>query len=94
MVMSMTCPNCKARYIANDSIILCQLLAYAMLAYPVDSRYAAGNRNSHIGRDASNAFDMLLPTYSNGDLCSRLLYSAINHSYIERASSYYSYVVE
>ena len=36
-------------------------------------------------------FDLLMPTYGNGDLCSRLLYNAMNQSYLERVESYYSY---
>jgi hypothetical protein len=91
MVMSMTCPSCKSRHNANDAVILSRLPAYAMLAYPVDTRYALLCRNSHLGRDATNVFDQILPTYGNGDLCSRLLYNAINRCYIERVSSYYSF---
>jgi len=94
MVMSMKCNKCKARFDSNNSEILCKLPAYAMSAYPVDSKYATGNNNSHIGRDATNVFDLLLPTYGNGDLCSRMLYNAINRSYIEKAASYYSYHIE
>ena len=30
-------------------------------------------------------------TYANGELCSRLLYSAVNRDYIERMTAYYSY---
>jgi hypothetical protein len=70
MVMSMTCSNCEARYNANDSTVLCRLPAYAMHAYPVDVRFTVGNRNTHIAKDATDAFDLLLPTYGNGDLCS------------------------
>jgi len=32
-----------------------------------------------------------MTTYGNGDLCSRLLCSALNNSYLERVSNYYSY---
>ena len=94
MVMSMQCPGCKARFHANESNILCRLPAYASVAYPVDSRYAGSNKNSHVARSATDLFDMLLPTYGNGDLCSRLLYNAINRSYLERASSYYSEIAD
>jgi hypothetical protein len=92
MVMSMTCTNCHARFNANDSAILCRLPAYAMYAYPVDTKYA-GKRFSHIGRTASNMFDLLMPTYGNGDLCSRLLYNAINRLFLDKSASYYSYFV-
>jgi len=36
MVMSMKCNKCKARFDSNNSEILCNLLAHAMSAYPVD----------------------------------------------------------
>jgi len=90
MVMSMECPCCKRRFAANDSSILCRLPAFAAYAYPVDSRYAGGNKNSHVARSATDAFDMLLPTYGNGDLCSRLLYNAMNRAYLQSAARYYS----
>ena len=32
-----------------------------------------------------------MPTYGNGDFCSRLLFNAINRSYIERVENYHSY---
>jgi len=35
--------------------------------------------------------DMLMPTYGNGELCSRLLFNAINRAYLRRVSDYYSY---
>ena len=94
MVMSMTCPCCAARFSANDSAILCRLPYYAAACYPVDSKYAGTNKNCHLGRSATDVFDLLLPTYGNGDLCSRLLYNVINRAYLERVASYYSFLSE
>jgi hypothetical protein len=94
MVMAMQCPACKARFKANDSVILCHLPAHVSSAYPVASRYAAGNRNSHLHVKATDVFDMLLPTYGNAVLCSKLLYNALNRSYVERVSDYYSSLAE
>jgi hypothetical protein len=93
MVMSMKCPSCKSRFNANDSAVLICLPAYASSAYPVNMKYAS-NRNSHLGRNATDAFDLILPTYGNGGLCSKQIYNAMNHSYLEKASSYYSYIKE
>jgi hypothetical protein len=92
--MACSNPNCRSRFNANDSDILCSLPAYATSAYPVESKYTAGNRNSHIGRNATDVFDLILPTYGNGDLCSQLLYNAMNRWYMERVTSYYSYLSE
>jgi hypothetical protein len=94
MVMSMQCPSCKIRFSANDSTILCRLPAYASSFYPVDTRYALANKNCHLSRSATDIFDSILPTYGNADLCSRLLYKAINRAYLERAASYFSLVAE
>ena len=56
----------------------------------MESKYAL-NKNSHIGQSATTVFDLLMPTYGNGDLCSRLLYHAINRSYLQRVEDYYSF---
>jgi len=90
MVMSMTCPCCRHRVNANASEVLCDLPAYTRGGYPVESKYAL-NKNSHIGVSATTVFNLLMPTYGNGDLCSRLLYHAINRLYAQKVEDYYSY---
>ena len=90
MVMHLHCPRCKQRYKSNDSEILWRLPAHVACQYPVDSRYAGSNKISHVSRTATDMFDLLMPTYGNGDLCSRIIYNAINRSYLERVASYYS----
>jgi len=89
MVQSMICSCCKWRVNANNGELLCSLPAYARQAYPVETKYAV-NKNSHIGRSATDVMDLLMPTYANGDFCSRLLFNAINRSYIERIENYFS----
>jgi len=69
---------------------LTQLPAFAAASYPVEAKYAL-DKNSHIGRDATDVFDTLMTTHGNGELCSRLLYNACNRAYLERVTSYYSY---
>jgi len=93
MVMSMTCANpaCRTRMNSNSCEILCQLPAYARNAYPVETKYALDNKNSHIGKTATTVFDLLMPTYGNGDLCSRLLYRSMNQSYADRVEEFYAY---
>jgi len=73
MVQSMVCRGCRVRTYANTDTVICQLLAYARTSYPVEPKFALSNKNCHIGRTATQAFDLLMPTYGNGDLCSRLL---------------------
>jgi len=62
---------------------------YARQAYPVETKHAL-NKNLHIGRSATDVMDLLMTTYGNGDLCSRLLFNAINRSYIHKLEDYYS----
>ena len=89
MVQSMTCRCCPFRVDANDGELLCSLPACARQAYPVETKYA-NNKHSHIGRSATDVMDLLMPTYGNGDLCSRLLFNAMNRAYIERIQDYCS----
>jgi len=90
MVQSMVCPCCRYRTDANVGELLCLLPAYARNSYPVETKYCFDNKNAHIGRTATTVLDLLMTTCGNGDLCSRLLYNAINRSYLERVENYYS----
>jgi len=89
MVMSMQCTKCSIRFDANDGVILSRLPAYAAAAYPVDTKYALSNKNSHVGKSATGVFDLLMTTCGNGDLCSRLLYNAMNQDYLSQVADYY-----
>jgi len=91
MVQSMTCRCCRYGVDANSGEILCSLPAYARNAYPVETKYAFDNKNCHLGRTVTELMDMMMPTSGNGDFCSRLLFNAINRSYIERVENYHSY---
>jgi len=93
MVMSMTCRRCRSRHGANDGEILTHLPSYISSQCPVEPKYALKGNNSHLGRTSTQVFDMLMTTYGNGDLCSRLLFNTLNQTYLERVSSYYSYHV-
>jgi len=94
MVMSMTCRRCRSRHGANDGEILTHLPSYISSQCPVEPKYALKGNNSHLGRTSTQVFDMLMTTYGNGDLCSRLLFNTLNQTYLERVSSYYSYHVQ
>ena len=94
MVMSMTCPACKYRVDSNSGEILKDLPAHMRSSYPVEPKYAFNNRNCHLGRTATETFDLLMTTYGNGDLCSRLLFNVINRSYINCVDSHYSFYKE
>lgn len=94
IVQSMICPICSRRFDANDGELLVSLPSYAAEAYPVDTKYAISNKHSHIHRKATDVFDSIMLTYGNGEMCSRLLYNAINRDYISRLKGYYSFVAD
>jgi hypothetical protein len=91
IVQVMTCPICRYRGNANNGEILANLPAFARHDYPVEPQYAIRNKKSHLSRSATEIMDLLMPTYGNGDLCSRMIYNAINRAYVTRVSNYYSY---
>ena len=84
VVMSMTCTCCKMRLNSNSGDVLVQLPAHARNSHPVETKNALDNKNSHLGKTATDVFDLLMPAHGNGDLCSRLLFSAMNRSHAER----------
>ncbi|KAG7374499.1 hypothetical protein IV203_013594 [Nitzschia inconspicua] len=90
IVVPMWCSCCGYAGNSNDGRILRRLPAYAAASYPVEPKFAQGG-NFHVARTATELFDTLMTTYGNGDLCSRLLYNAINREYLSKVSSYYSY---
>jgi len=89
MIQSMVCPCCKFRVNANNGELLCSLPAYARQAYPVETKYAI-NKHSHLGISVMDMMDLLMPIYRKGDLISRLLFNAINRSYLRRLEDYYA----
>jgi hypothetical protein len=90
MVMNYRCQGtCKRRIAANSGELLCCLPEHIANQYPVDPRYARGNQ--HIAKCATDVFEEIILTYTNGDLCSRLLYNSVNKAYIDKVTSYYSF---
>ena len=89
--MSMKCECCNRRFDANSAEVLCTIPQHAALLYPVESKYALRNKACHLERTATEAFESIMLTYGNGDLCSRLIYNAINREYIRGMTSYYSF---
>jgi hypothetical protein len=91
MVQSMKCGCCKRRFDANESAILLQLPPHAAEAYPVEECFSYSNTLSHLSRITTETFDSIMLTYGNGEMCSKLLYNAIDRSYISQLKVYYSY---
>ena len=90
IVMSMVCSCCKRRFDANSADVLVAIPPHAANQYPVDTKYALTTKNSHLAYTATEVFDSVMLTYGNGELCSTLLYGAINKDYLKRITSYYS----
>ena len=91
MIVSMICRCCRRRHAANDGAMLAKIPQHAAMSCPVESKCALSNKNSHLGRSATEVLDMLMPTHANGDLCSRLLCNSINRAGLRRVSSCCSY---
>jgi hypothetical protein len=87
MFQYMQCTRCKSNCSANDGEILARLPLYAAEAYPVESKYAVSAANNHLGRSATDVLDLLMTTYGNGDLCSRMLLDAVNREYKQKVAN-------
>jgi len=90
IVMSLLCPRCCRRFNANEADVLVNLPEHVADAYPVDSTYALGTYSCHLARAAADVFATIMVTYGNGELCSKLLYNAMNRDYIRKIKVYYS----
>jgi len=91
IVQSMACSCCRRQFSANDGDTLVNLPPHITNEYHVNTAYASANATCHISRNAAKVFASIMVTYGNGELCSKLLYDAINRSYIKRIEVYYSY---
>ena len=90
IVMIYKCDCCGRLVFGNEGELLVKLPEFAALAYPVEPKYARGK--SHVSRTATaNIMEELMLTYGNGELCSRLLYGAINKDYTIRVLNYLSW---
>lgn len=87
--MSMRCRKRNRRFDANEGKVLFNLPDYTANLYPVDTTYAREDHESHLSRATIDVFSDLILTYGNGKMCSRMLYNAINRSYLGRVKSYY-----
>jgi len=74
--------------------MLCRLPAHVAAACPVDCKCALRAKNSHNGKGATTIFDQIMTACGNGDLCSRLLCSAVNNSCLEKAARHCSHFAE
>ena len=90
IIMTMVCGCCRRRFNANNGEVLVNLPDYAADEYPVDSTYAFPNYASHLSRSTTEVFSSLILTYGNGEMCSKLMYNAINRAYLRRLKSYLS----
>ena len=94
MVMVQKCPCCHRTFYANEADVLVNLPECASSCYPVETTYAIRGSTSHLNRHATEAFASVMVTYGNGELCSKLLYNAINRDYIRRITICYSIAKE
>ncbi|CAB9503917.1 unknown protein [Seminavis robusta] len=89
ITMNMKCSCCKRTFDSNSADVLVAIPTHASNLYPVETKYASTG-TYHLSRSTTQVFSSIMLTYGNGELCSRLLYDAINREYVQKASSYYS----
>ena len=83
---------CKNRADSNTGEILSRLPHHLRSCYPVEPKYALGNKNSHLGRKTTEILvDSLMGTYGNGDLIARMVFDVINCDYKSRVADWFSY---
>jgi len=90
IVMKMTCPCCKRQFDSNNPEVLLSLPAHMANQCPVETKFALSNHSFHLTREATNVMDPLMLTHGNGEMCSDLLYRAINTTYLRKISDYLS----
>ena len=93
IVMVMVCPCCRRSYKSNDADILINIPAHAADAYPVETVYAQSTA-CHLSRQTTEVFSSLMVTYGNGEMCSKLLFNALNRECLRRLKVYYSVAQE
>jgi hypothetical protein len=91
IVMSYTCKACKTRFEGNDGQLLISLPEYVRNAYPVYPKYAGKGATFHIDRNCADLVDYLMPTYGNGDMLARLMFTKINKEYLKQFTEYLSF---
>jgi hypothetical protein len=81
--------DCGKTFMSNNGELLAKSLPpHIASLYPVDPKWARGE--AHITKVATKQFESILPKYTNGDLCAKLLFDAINESYVDRLKNYFS----
>lgn len=95
IVQTYSCDNrgcpCKKIY-GNVRDLFLSLPSHAADMYPVDPRYVQGRQ--HLDLATTTLMDEMMPTYGNGDLIARLVYRAINKSYLRKVENYCTLAIE
>jgi len=93
IVQRMDCNCCRRPFFSTEGEVLASLPPHVADDYPVETTYAEKKSTCHITRNAAEIFATIMITYGNGELCSKLLYDAINRAYMSRIKAYYSLAV-
>lgn len=91
IVQSMACSCCRRQFSANDGDMLGNLPPHISNKYPVTTTCATSTATCHVSRNATDVFVSIMVIYGNGEVCSKLLYDAINRAYIWQIEAHYSY---
>ena len=84
IVVVLVCPCCRRRFSSNEADVLVNLPEHAASACPVETTCALPSCSCHLSRNAAEVFSTIVVTCGNGELCSKLLFNAINRDCIQR----------
>lgn len=93
IVIVLTCPCCRRNFKANEVDMLINMPACAADAYPMETTCALPTA-CHLARHAAEVFSSVVVTYGNGEICSKLLFNAMNCDHVQRLKIYYSMAKE
>jgi len=82
VIKSLVCDKCHSRFDANESSVLLTLPVCAEQTCPVETKFALPDKHCHSNGNATAVFDSVMVACANGELCSRLLFNAINRACI------------
>jgi hypothetical protein len=88
--MSYQCNKCSKYCKGNDGRLLAMLPTQFRNAYPVDPRYAMGEKRTHIKTSFSNVADKLFITHGNGEQLAKMLHELRGEAHLDMQQEFYN----
>ena len=80
--MVLLCPCCRRRFDSNEADVLVNIPDHAATCCPADTKHAQRDSKCHLNLHATEAFSSIVVTHGNGELCGKLLHSAIDWGHL------------